>query len=698
LFWVVFFAFNPNFEIVKNPTNAAAMPDSAQQQSVFPFGKDISAKKFKDFLVYLFLLGLIVRTCFLVEHARSPSFGVPTLDQKYYDTAARMLLASQDLHLLRGLRPLLYPMFLATLYKLGGAHGVDLAVEAQHFLGVLTGLLVALIGARLFRHRLCGLAGGVLYLLAPVPLYFEGELLIESSYTFLICVGLLLVIHTAGVTGRKGFLLWLLCGAVTVLIAQARPNILVFMAVYPLLAGWRWWQTRQWAALLPLWALVGGVCMGLPWGFVNKLQSDHFQAIPSAGGVNLYLGNKRTADGMIVELNRRVNYSEEYEDSVEVWARQEYEAAMRSEGRSTDSNPMAISKYWTQRAIDEIKAAPAAWLRLMAKKCWLMLWNAEVPNNKAFAFLQTEFFWLRVLPVRWVVLLMLAPAGIWASVKWGNRDALFILLVYLSLYSAANVAFFICDRYRYPLWPVMATIAGGGLLALLEAIRRRHWQTALGLAASVALMASLSLPNWFGAKLPNFARDYLFRAIAWYQKGHFPEALADMDRSVALDPTDATALHQRGNVLLALDRIEEAKQEYERTLRISAEDAGVWNNYGIALDRLGRTNEALQAFQRAMECNPPSKNAFLAMAIAQIHAGRLDQAAKLLDQLDKLERSPNAMVVAVRSVMARRLGHADEAATLERQAQSLDPAGAAWAMKRVNETKNGTSAAWPRSP
>ena len=48
-----------------------------------------------------------------MEHAHNPSFGVPTLDQKYYDTVARMLLAGEDLHMLHGFRPLLYPMFLA---------------------------------------------------------------------------------------------------------------------------------------------------------------------------------------------------------------------------------------------------------------------------------------------------------------------------------------------------------------------------------------------------------------------------------------------------------------------------------------------------------------------------------------------------------------------------------------------------------
>src|SRR6266478_1485065 len=165
---------------LEQPKNIAGIPHSANGGDGHAFGKDISARSFKRYLIYLLLLGLIVRTGYLVEHARSPSFGVPTLDQKYYDTAARMIETGADLHPLRGLRPMLYPIFLAAVYKLGGSHGIDLAVVVQHLLGVCTGVLVALMGARLFRHRLSGLAGGVLYMLAPVPLCFEGELLIES--------------------------------------------------------------------------------------------------------------------------------------------------------------------------------------------------------------------------------------------------------------------------------------------------------------------------------------------------------------------------------------------------------------------------------------------------------------------------------------------------------------------------------------
>ena len=198
---------------------------------------------------------------------------------------------------------------------------------------------------------------------------------------------------------------------------------------------------------------------------------------------------------------------------------------MRAQGRQPDTNPMADFQVLDPAGHGRNQGGSGRLAPVDGQKMLADVWNAEVPNNKAFAFLQTEYAWLRLLPVRWVVLLMLAPAGIWAAAKWGNRDALFILLVYASLYSAANVAFFICDRYRYPVWPVMAAIAGGGLLAFVETIRRRRWRGALCLAAGMALMASISLPNWFGAKLPSFARDFLFRSIAWYEKGHFPEAL-----------------------------------------------------------------------------------------------------------------------------------------------------------------------------
>jgi Tfp pilus assembly protein PilF len=478
--------------------------------------------------------------------------------------------------------------------------------------------------------------------------------------------------------------LWLACGGLIALAAQERSNILVFIAVFPALSAWQWRKSRRRSALLPLCGLAGAALVCVPWGFVNKKQSGYFNAVPSYGGVNLYLGNKPGTDGIVVAVDRPVNYNDRVEDPVEVWAREGYEIAMRARGLDPEKNPGAISVYWTRQTWDEIKGDPAGWLRLMARKCWLTLWNAEIPNNKSFAFLQAEYAWLRFLPVRWVVLLMLAPAGIWVAARFGNREALFIVLLYAALYSAANVLFFVCDRYRYPTWPAMAIVAGGGLMALAGMIRWRRWNQALVVTAAMAVIALVSVPDWPGAKLPSFARDYRVRSVAWYDKGNFVEALNDIDHSIALDPSDTAALHHRGNVLLALNRYGEARLDFEKTLKISPDDAGLWNNYGIALDGLGKTNDALVAFRHATECHPPSKSAFLGLAFDETRLGRLQDASSTLDELDNQQRIADPMVLALRAVLAAKLGDAAQAASLEQQARNLDSDAADWAMKHAS--------------
>src|SRR5581483_9136351 len=99
----------------------------------------------------------------------------------------------------------------------------------------------------------------------PVPLYFEGELLIEPSYLFLICVALVLAIKAFETPGMKGARCWAACGALTVLTSQARANILIFLPAYFLFAAWRWRSEKTVASLAPLAALAGGLTMAIPW-------------------------------------------------------------------------------------------------------------------------------------------------------------------------------------------------------------------------------------------------------------------------------------------------------------------------------------------------------------------------------------------------------------------------------------------------
>jgi tetratricopeptide (TPR) repeat protein len=285
-----------------------------------------------------------------------------------------------------------------------------------------------------------------------------------------------------------------------------------------------------------------------------------------------------------------------------------------------------------------------------------------------------------------VILLILAPAGIWAGIKYGSRDALLIVGIYVLLYSAANVAFFICDRYRYPVWPAMAALGGGAITTLFELFRARRKRELTCLAGSMILLAVLSLHNWFGAQLPSFARDYLFRSLAWYQRGQFRQALTDVDQSVALDPLDGNALHHRANVLFALNQLEDARLAYQQTLKQIPEEASAWNNLGATLDRLGRTEEALEAYRKAMTCNPPSRNAYLGAAFIEIRMGKITEATGDLNALEKLANDrPDPAILATRSVIERRNGNTRRADELEQKARQIDADTTAWAIQSATQ-------------
>jgi hypothetical protein len=75
------------------------------------------------------------------------------------------------------------------------------------------------------------------------------------------------------------------------------------------------------------------------------------------------------------------------------------------------------------------------------------------------------------------------------------------------------------------------------------------------------------------------------------------------------------------------------------------------------------------------------------MAFIQIRAGQLDDAAATLDRLEQLDQTPDAAVLATRSVLVRRRGDERQGASLEQEARRLDPDAAAWAITSANGAK-----------
>ena len=93
-------------------------------------------------------------------------------------------------------------------------------------------------------------------------------------------------------------------------------------------------------------------------------------------------------------------------------------------------------------------------------------------------------------------------------------------------------------------------------------------------------------------------------------QSRFDESLQSYDRAIQIDPESARAWIGRGNALLSLEKYSDSKEAYERAVEVlngsleeGPEDAEAWWLKAESLDNLGRSDEALQAYDRVIALN-----------------------------------------------------------------------------------------------
>lgn len=581
-------------------------------------------------LFYLSLSALIVKILYFFQYAASPFLGRPLLDQHFYDLCARQL-AGGGGELIDGFRPLLYPLFLSIFYSMDLDSGILLSLIAQLVMGVSMTLLVTLLSMRLFSNEKAGIISGMLFALSAPPLYFEGQLLIVTLFSFLLLI-LWVVIFQAlekKPVKRTAFL-WILSGIALGLAAQARPNALPLILFFPLLTGLRFLKTKQlFTSSRPLLAVPGLLIIQVLFGAINAQYSGTFSLMTQAGGINFYLGNSQKADGMIPRQDRHVSYDGEYRDPIQVMAEQGYR---EETGATGPLAPKAVSNHWKQKTIDEIKANPARWVRLMAKKSWLIFWNHEVPNNRSFEFAATQDTpMLKWLPVRWWLLLALFPWGVAALLKKDKGEQVLWIGSFFILFSGTIILFFVNSRFRIPLWPGMAVVAGGGAMYLWNSIQARDISK-LPLIFSLILLP-VSLINWFHIPPDPIENDLSMRAGAYYEQGRYDEALDDAFQCLEFAPNNPRYHFLLGNILLAKEDYAIAINAYLKAISLNAEDPMFHNNLGIAFESLEDYEKAEIAYRKALELRPNHRAARTNFMLLLIRTGKLERARGMLNEL-----------------------------------------------------------------
>ena len=234
-----------------------------------------------------------------------------------------------------------------------------------------------------------------------------------------------------------------------------------------------------------------------------------------------------------------------------------------------------------------------------------------------------------------LVVLALLAATVWALVRkpvLGFAGAWFFLILAPSSSVVPLVAQTIAEHRMYLPLAALVTVA---CLALVRWTgKRAPWLLApliliAGLAAAVRnhdYRDPIALWSDTVANAPAHSRTFTNLGAALVAANRPAESLAPLDRALALNPTDYSALRNRALALLALGRAPEAAVIFSTLPAREPGEAAEYFDLGNAFAREGKFPEAAAAYTRTVTLDPAHLAARANLGNALLGAGRAAEA------------------------------------------------------------------------
>ena len=626
-------------------------------------------------LLLILCAACVLRAVYLIEAAGKPAFGFPEVDAGYSDAWGRALATGNwteakwhevsNIPTMPFFRPPGYSYFLGLVYRLGRSHLLPRIV--QLCLGVLNAFLAYLLARKWF-GRMAGLIAAAGLGCHWLFLYFECELL-EPALLIGLGLGMLYALST--LVEKPTFPRATCAGILAGLFALTRPNILLFL---PAAAAWVAWLGARRKEWRPAVVAIGGLGLGaclciLPVTVRNYRVSGDLVLISSNAGINLYIGNNEHADGLFVGRimeHGSFRTSDLYSEIVA--------ALEREQGRSLKYSE--VSSYFAQQALKFIREHPGKFAALLGRKVVLFWSNWETGHNRSIHYDRRFSPLLSRLPTNFAALFALTVVGLAllfavlrdTSAKLGEGTAgrsklletAVLLLLFVCVYFASFLPFFVTTQYRAPVIPVMIVLAAGGSVSFGRAdIGKRR--LALGVATCLGLGAyCFSAVNWTGYA-PNLAKWHFDNGVAHEKCGHAAEARESYDKAITANPRMSAprinlgimagkagdhgravellssalelgtrspeyVLNNLGNNLAKLGCFDQAIASYEQALRIKPDFADVHNNLGNVLLATRQYDRAVGHFETALKMRPNSAFAHVNWGNACLAMGRPGEA------------------------------------------------------------------------
>ncbi|HEY7056985.1 MAG TPA: tetratricopeptide repeat protein [Vicinamibacterales bacterium] len=580
-----------------------------------------ATRKYRDALLWpaaVFLVALVLRLLALTQLRQAPFWDLLFGDGAQYDEWARRIAAGDWIGSGVFYQSPLYPYFLGALYATVG-RSLTVVRVIQCVGDSVACALTAVTTERLFGRTSGLVAGGLMAFYGP-SVFFDA--VIQKSALDLLLVALLAFSALGSVeplSVRRAFI----CGIVTGLLALNRENSILLI---PIIVSWCSARAaRRRAALLAV--ACGVTVILLPVVLRNATVRHEFHLTTSQFGPNLFIGNNDRANGTYVPL-RKGHGNAEFEQ------RDATELAEEALGHRLTAGE--VSAYWRDRALDWIRQHPQRSVQLVARKALLLINGTEAADTEdPYTYAESSsVLKLTLAVVTFGVLAPLAVLGVFVTRSEWRKN--WLVYIWGLVYLGGMLPFYVLDRYRYPVVPLLAILAGAGMGGL------RRWWTASAMNPKVAAVAVVGVtvaacgwPIQSTSQMRALTNNNV--GLALQTEGRRDEAIIYYRRATDLFPAFADAHSNLGAALAAGGDHEAALEQYQTAARLDPDLVEPHVNSGIEFAQQGRYDEALRSLDHARALDPSDVSAHYNLGLVLAAVGQSDKARQSFETALRLD-------------------------------------------------------------
>lgn len=501
--------------------------------------KAVQIKLERPFFMPLLILGLISFFSFLFFN--SPLCNYLIGDETTHYLWAKAILSGNTNEYIPFFRTPAYGYFLASLYSLHNGIVSNIKITQFIFLSLLSILLIYHLSLQFFNKSTARLAS-ILFLLNPLILFYQQQLLIEPLFIVLSLITLILLQYTIS---KKTIPYALLTGFFFALTALSRPNMLAFLPVI------LWLFIRYNRNFFHLSAFLVSVLLTfLPTTYLNYKYGHHFCLLSTQGGINFYAGNSLEADGIVPLAPAIPESSQSFQvKKNSIWKNDNIWETSLIIPNSLDQNKsydeITVSDWWYQKTFSEIKADPLAFIKKMIKKAFFLIASYEAPNNTDPMECMKEFypflFSMHSMINFFILWIFFIPGVYWAWRKLPQTKYLMGFILFLGVFT---VLFFVNSRFRIPLIPVMTIFSAYCITELIETLRNK--KEFFKCIKIFALSLLISIPASQAYQL--YSESWQIRAMkaiyyneaakAYLITNHYEKALEQIHKAITLETNE----------------------------------------------------------------------------------------------------------------------------------------------------------------